>query len=662
MQRLVPLAFVSMAFVSVADTSHPAKSLNLLQADARRYAPLIVKVLYHKVAGTSLSALSETEKPINGDNWFWTDDNAKALEALTLPSIFPDFVPQVGQLVRFIRANSPPPFVFRRRADDRLMLESDKHDDIHLATGLMNFHANLRQGELRQSYRFHDDRTEDAAKYTGDFIRFSVKGKVYSTDLKQNIASTDVHREEQSITLLHTSELHAEAALVGTVIYAYKIELNKPYVALLVTVKSSHNNQLSDVEVTTSLDQLDSLSKVRYSKFFAYPGARPSVSIDATDSSQPRVLWEGPTKWWSLIQNSGFGNSYTINTILDSPDRLRSLESTEEHGGTFRHIFARYSVGNVSTDHPVTISERKLVLAGGLYDRMTAYDSVFARLDEFPGLDFSISYDIGAELNGVASAYLADKRRIAANRGLAPVVYEPETRAWIDAILDAYLSNFLVKVGKSYPNVFTRGHAFVTLAVNTMYVATADSHYLDVMRLLADVLMEFQVQSGPVANNFNCSINNCYLDCHAAAMIAMARAAIATGDRSYAESARRGLHSYHIDPEAETGRDVYVLPYAQSKDRDQFYWIFKAGLMLRSLEALEVLSERGLVQLKRDEWNTIRELQSRALDYMARTVHSRGALDELFTCHMAGETNSETQAWALLGMHRIEHEHSEGRP
>ncbi len=84
--------------------------------------------------------------------------------------------------------------------------------------------------------------------------------------------------------------------------------------------------------------------------------------------------------------------------------------------------------------------------------------------------------------------------------------------------------------------------------------------------------------------------------------------------------------------------------------------------MLRSLEALEVLSERGLVQLKRDEWNTIRELQSRALDYMARTVHSRGALDELFTCHMAGETNSETQAWALLGMHRIEHEHSEGRP
>jgi len=662
MRPTVPLFLVLLAILGAADSSRPAQSLNLRQADPRKYAPFIVKALYRdKVAGTSLSALTETEKAMNGDSWFWTDDNAKALEALTLPSIFPNFLPQVGQLVKFIRANSPPPFVFRRRADDRLMLESDKPDNYHLATGLMNFYANLRQGEFRQGYRFHDVRIQDAAKYTGDYVRFSLKGKAYSTDVKQTIVATDVRRQEHSITLEHTSELRADTAVVGNVAYAYKIELYKPYVALSVTIKSSKGITLNDVEATTSLDQLDSLSNVRYSKFFAFPGAAPPVSVNATNSTQSRVLREGPTKWWSLIQNGNLGDSYTINTILGAPSLLRSIVSTEEHNGTFHHIYARYGVGNVSADHPVTLSERKVLLAGGLYNSMSAYDGVFARLDDFPGLDLSISYDIGAEVNGVACAYLADKLRIAATPGATPVAYEPETRAWFDAILDGYLSDFLVKVGRSYPYIFSRGLAFTILAVDTMHVATGEPRYLDIMSRLANVLLHFQVKSGPVENNLICNGNDTFLDCHAADMVALARAAVATGDRRYAEAARRGLQAYRIDPNADTGHDVYVLQNAQVSNQDGYYWIFKAGLLLRSMEALEVLSERGLIKLKRDEWYQIQELQRRSLDYIARTVHARGNLDELFTCHKSGETNSETQAWALLGLYRIEHERSEGR-
>jgi uncharacterized protein YyaL (SSP411 family) len=340
---------------------------------------------------------------------------------------------------------------------------------------------------------------------------------------------------------------------------------------------------------------------------------------------------------------------------------LRNIVSTEEHGGTFHHVYARYGVGNISADHPVTLSEKKVLLAGGLYNSMSAYDGVFARLDDFPGLDLSISYDIGAEVNGVACAYLADKLRIAATPGATPIAYEPETRAWFDAILDGYLADFLVKVGRSYPYIFSRGLAFTILAVDTMYVATGEPRYLDIMSRLANVLLHFQVQRGPVENNLICNGNDTFLDCHAADMVALARAAVATGNRRYAEAARRGLQAYRIDPDADTGHDVYVLQNAQVSNQDGYYWIFKAGLMLRSLEALEVLSERGLILLKRDEWYKIQELQKRALAYIARTVHARGNLDELFTCHKAGETNSETQAWALLGLYRIEHERSEGR-
>ena len=657
MEKAVPVALAALAFFSMGDDSSRASSLSLLDADPKTYAPLIIKALYRdNVAGTSLSALSETEIPINGDSWFWTDDNAKALEALTLPSIFPYYATQVGQLVSFVRANSPPPFVFRRRADDRLMLASDKPEDIHLATGLMNIHGNLRQGELRQGYRFHDNRIQDAAKFTGDFVNFHLHGKAYSSDIRNTIVATDVHSEDRFITLTHISELRADATAVGTVAYSYKIEINKPYIGLAVTIQAAPGITLSDVEATTSLDELN-----RYSKFYAFRGSAPSQAVEAGESTQPRVLSEGPTQWWSVIQNGNLGDSYTISTILDSPSRLRSIVSAEEHGKGFRHVYARYALGDISAGHPVTVSEKKVLLAGGLYNSMSAYNGVFTRLDSFPGLDLSISYDIGAEINGVAAAYLADKLRLLAHPEVKPVAYFPETRAWVDAIIDAYQTNFLVRVGKSYPYIFSRGLAFVILALDTMYVATADSHYVEIMRRLANVLMHFQVRGGPVDGNFICNGNDTFLDCHAADMVAMARAAVATGNRRFAESARRGLRAYRIDPNGDTGRDVFVLQNARVHNQDAYYWIFKAGLLLRSMEALEVLSEHHLVRLSRDDWKTIEDLQKRALNYIARTAHVRDNLTELFTCHKATETNSETQAWALLGMYRIEHERTRGR-
>src|SRR5689334_11742990 len=35
-----------------------------------------------------VEALSETEEPIQGDVWYWTDDNAKAIEAFILPAAY----------------------------------------------------------------------------------------------------------------------------------------------------------------------------------------------------------------------------------------------------------------------------------------------------------------------------------------------------------------------------------------------------------------------------------------------------------------------------------------------------------------------------------------------------------------------------------------------
>jgi hypothetical protein len=655
------LAFACCALLGIADASLPRETLTLLNADARRYAPLIVKALYRdNVAGTSMSALAETEKNFDDDSWFWTDDNAKVLEVLSLRSIFPDYLKEVGQMVKFVRGNSPPPFVFRRRADDRAVLKSDKLEDFHLATGLMNFHGNLRGADLRQGYRFHDSRKVDAVEFTGDDVGFTVKGKAFKAEVKQT-ASAEIRREARAVTFVHTSELRAATAVAGWISYAYRVEQTKPYMTLDVTVKSAPGITLDNVEVTTALEQMDSLSPIRYSKFFAHLGSAAPATAKAQRAPEVQFLRRGPVKWWTVFQDANLGDSTAVTTIVNSPERLRDITSSGEHDGVFHRVCARYDLGTVEPGQTVTVSEKKVLLSGGLYNNMGTYDGVFSKLDDYPGLDLSISYDIGAELNGVASVYLADMQRLSARPGLAPVAYEPETRAWIDAIVDAYFANFPIKIGNGYPYIFTRGHAFIVLALDTMYQATKDSKYLDQMRRLTDVLVDLQSTKGQLKNSFKCNDHFCFLDCHAAAMVAAARAAVATGDRRYAEAALRGLLAYRVDPEAPTGRQVFVYTGVHPKDEDGIYWIFKAGLLLRSLESLVILDERKLIRLTRDNWLTIQDLRKRAIGYIARTVHSRGKYDELFTCHKAGETNSETQAWAMLGMYRIEHERTEGR-
>ena len=661
MGRALQPLLILLALAQMSDCPRVTRSLTLLNADVKKYAPFIIKALYHdNVAGTNLSALSETEKPINGDSWYWTDDNAKSLEALTLAPVFPQFTTQAGKIVQFIIANSPPPFVFRRRADERLEVKSDNPNDFRVATGLMNFHGNLSQADIRHGYRFHDDRTEDAVKYSGDFLRFSHRGRIFNVEVNKNTA-TQIQRDMHRTVLVHATDLKADSAVVGRVAYTYTIEANMPYVGLTVAVSAAPSVTLSDVTVTTSLDQLDSVSGIRYSKFYSYRKSGPPVSIKANNEATTRTLLEGPSQWWTLIQDGDLGFSYAVTTLVDSPDRLRSITSTAEQGGHFHHVRANYAIDAVSPGQTVTVSEKKLVLAGGLYNAMGSYASVFERLDSYPGLDLSISYDIGAELNGVASAYLADKRRVSGNPNLAPIVYTPETRKWIDDILEAYIAKFPVKVDGEYPYIFTRGHSFVVLALDAMVAATGDGRYLERLRHMADVLTELQVKKGPLTDNFICVHHSFFLDCHASAMIALARAAATTGNRRYAESVRRGLNAYHVNPQADTGQDVFFRQRDHAKEGDSYYWIFKAGLLLRSLEGLEVLAERNLLRLSPSEWSFLRELQDRSVSYLSRAAHSRGNLDELLTCHKAGETNSETQAWALLGLYPIEHERSEGR-
>ena len=65
-------------------------------------------------------AIAETELPITGDSWFWTDDNAKVLEFLSRPELWQRFPHQTNEILRFVRAMCRGPLIFRRVSPPRL--------------------------------------------------------------------------------------------------------------------------------------------------------------------------------------------------------------------------------------------------------------------------------------------------------------------------------------------------------------------------------------------------------------------------------------------------------------------------------------------------------------------------------------------------------------
>lgn len=624
----------------------------------QKTAPFLVKGLYReRIAGTELTALTETEKPINDDDWFWTDDNAKALEALSVPEIFPKFTTEVGRLTQFVIENSPQPFVFRRRASGRLVVASNNPSDFSIVTGLMNFHGNLQKGEVRQSYRFHDGRTEDSHCSGGEEIRFSVDGIQHSAFLRDTIVRTEIRNKGNTVELEYASELRAKSKLVGEVTVTHVIDRDLPYVRYVARVKATSKATLEQVRLSASLDQLDAMSNVRYSEFFGFNPNSKQQAERAAATESTRAIQRGHVKWWALTQDGTRGFTYAILSMPEGDSPISEISATEK-ANAFHRIRVDYEMGTLAPNVQASRAERRALTAGGLYGDMATYDSILSNLDRFPAVDLSISYDIGAELNGVAAAYHSDMHRLSGHPELKPVAYVPKTRKWFDDILAAYEKHFAIEVHGSYPYAFPRGLAFVILAVDTMYKATGDNGYFEKIRPLTEVLLTFQSKQPTTAGSFRCLGSTIKFDCHAAGIIAAARAAVATRNPQFVNAARRGLHAYQVDPNGKVGEDVYVFEDSE-KVRDTYFWTFKAGLLLRSLDAIDVLVDKKLLSLDTAETTALADLRKRGTDYILKAIHPRENLSEIYTSSQSTETNSETQSWVALGLYRIESVSSE---
>src|SRR5262249_53822397 len=245
------------------------------------------------------------------------------------------------------------------------------------------------------------------------------------------------------------------------------------------------------------------------------------------------ALFEGPLDLYSVIQEGTAGFSYAIHFRVLEPDKIEAVIAEGQKDGTLNHVYGIYALGSVSNGESASVHETRVLTSGGLYENYGAYIDLLRSLDRFSGIDLSVSYDYGAEINAMASYYMY------AERGLygasVPTERLEAIRSWLDQNIIAYRDNILRKSNGQYRYVFGRGLAFYALGLDCMYRATGDDQYRQGLQQAVEILLDLRHDSGPslsdsLKGGFTCNQKDSFLDCHAAALLALARAAFTLND------------------------------------------------------------------------------------------------------------------------------------
>ena len=614
-------------------------------------------------------ALAETEKPLAGDVWFWTDDNAKALEAYLVPEAYSRYQDIADSLLSFVRRMSEGPIIRRRIATPALTVKSENPHNFRIDTGLMTFHGNLHRDEVDISYRFHDGRDVDAMKLSGNSIRFDLDGHMYQFDVKDSIISARVTRRDGLVTLEHISEFVVSGFTpVARATYSYTIDPALTRLLIDISVEALNSARLRNVQITSAMDHLSDLQReVSYQRFCGMRGADLSCQNVTTEA---RIsLAKGGLDWYSLIQLGNLGFSYAIHTQIMAPDRLVEVTAEGSQINRFHRVYSVYEMGDIEKTSSGRIREAKLLTSGGLYRSMEAYGDLIRNSGNSPGIDFSASYDYGAELNAIGCYYMfaSSGRYEPTRRRDDPGVVA--LRDWFDHHLSMFEQNFLFEQNdreNPFPYLFGRGTAFAILATDCMYRATGIDRYLASMKRMVDIVLRLQRREGrrEFDGIFRCCGTSSDLDSQAAMILSLARAALLLDDQRLGPAIVDGINAIRMNrwqaledrPVVARGDDEIFIPVDPNRPggRDGILWGFKAGLLLRGLRAAEFAADSGTIAIDNHTRWHIQRLREAATDYINTSTIPRGRSLEILTSYRSGETNSESQPWMLLGLAPID--------
>ena len=612
-------------------------------------------------AGGTFRALSETAGRFDETAWFWTDDNAKAAELLAEPATYDRDPAGADAAIDFVVRMSRGLVMRRRCGPAELRVVRRAATAFRIETSFFILDGDLMAGVVRHSLRFNDNRSIAAARHGAGSLAFRHMGRRVVVQLADTISEASVDVGADAATLGIVSTLRHRGPVLGHVTCRYTIDRHRPSVALAVTLRVEPGIVLEDVVLSTALEGLGSVPRVHYRALGIRTGDRRRVARPAP--GEAAVLHRGPADDVAIVQEGGApGFAYGLHGLLVDGNRLEAITGASKRGDRFDAVSHRYRLGTVSGE--ATIREERLLTGGGYYDVPGHYADVMRLRGEGGAVDPSMSYDIGAELNAVA-AHLLFARRGRYARPPPPERLEALT-AWYDRHLGQFFAHVRAGAEGDLGRVYTRGLAFVALSLDCMVRATGQPRYRALMDVAVGLILRLARRQlfGPSRHGTTFADvwapRGCFLDCHAACLLALARASRhgdPTGALAPAIAAGlRNIHLYQgvvkLSPTHSEPYDGLAVIQRRRWDThvDTGFWTFKVGLVLRALHAVRRAADAGALPLSDAARRALDVRVSVAERQIAASCRRVGDRIEVMTSPVATETNSETQPWVALGL------------
>src|SRR5260221_14696685 len=157
--------------------------MSLLPTDSFAAAAFLIDRMYRPVAISKegrFFAVPETEHPIDGDTWFWSDDNAKVLEFLARPELWRRYPAESAEILRFVRAMCRGPFMFRRVSPPRLDEAERSEGMVRYRHSFLNLRSDLSRGLVVAGMRYHDGRNFDNVLFCNNRVEFTHRHRRFS--------------------------------------------------------------------------------------------------------------------------------------------------------------------------------------------------------------------------------------------------------------------------------------------------------------------------------------------------------------------------------------------------------------------------------------------------------------------------------------------------
>ena len=638
-----------------------------------------------KLFGEEFTAFTETEKAIAGDDWFWTDDNAKTLEMLVLPGVYEKVAPMTNKVIKFVLRMIKGDFMLRRAAmpttdanREGFKVESDDCVKQRLHNGLMNYNGDPTR--LRQSYRFHDGRDQDVYAHTSPVVRLVMEdskelefdlGKVQGSCFFRDVAG------QKMIESGFAGNLTADGKVLARFEFAHVLSSMKTVTDHRVSVVPVDGAPKFKVRIALGVEMLNE-ARMRELKSYTKSGIKnANIPADAGGTVHDAFADDVPI-WHACVMPESVGFSYSSFRFISTPKHYRkvSYELRKEKAKEIGHVSNNYEC---DAGAECIVAEARLLTAGGLYNDMNRYVGMLERLSrgEDDGImDYSISYDIGAELNGLASFYhFATSGAYGSFDGFREVNLQ-DVKSSIDRHLNIYWQVFAKRNSEGLiPNLFVRGFTFAAMAVNTMFAATGELTYLRQLERAME-LMFTPLATGLLTANrepraefmYTCMGSELWssVDCQASAQLLFGRILttfpFGVSNSPYLQlchvakaGVRAGAPMYHRFKQYHGPQWKLVHHFWE----DSFTWGFTGGILTRAINAVRHATDRfaecpGVAEwVPHEKVVEFKELELAIYNYSeaSTTIHDGGSLKEIRTSVFSAETNTESQPWIVMGLH-----------